>query len=57
MQKDRTTYVAPTITIVEAKACAKMCTASSNSLVVMLGSDSSTLYGVQNYEAGGSLGW
>lgn len=57
MKKNKNTYDAPTITIVEVKACARLCIVSNPSRSVMIGSDSGDSYGVQNYEAGETYDW
>lgn len=46
MQKNKNTYDAPAITVVEVKACGRMCTGSDARLLI-LGSDSSN--GIQQF--------
>ena len=56
MQKNKNTYDAPTITIVEVKACGRMCSASSNARILLIGTPSDS-YGLQDFGAGSEQNW
>lgn len=56
MQKNKNTYDAPAITVVEVKACGRMCSASSNTNILLMGTPSDS-YGLQQFSTEIERNW